>query len=67
MIFDVRSGSRIWILIFLPILDPGVKKTPDPDLQHCLQGTRGSSALFLKCRVGTATKRNITQRLCHLT
>ncbi len=39
MIRDVHpgSGSRIWILGFLPIPDPGVKKAPYPvpDPQHC--------------------------------
>jgi hypothetical protein len=33
MIRVVHTGSRIRILIFLSIPDPGVKKAPDP--QHC--------------------------------
>ncbi len=33
--YDPCCSSRSWILIFLPIPDPGVKKAPDP--QHLEQ------------------------------
>jgi hypothetical protein len=32
--YDPGCSSRIRILIFLPIPDPGVKKAPDPDPHH---------------------------------
>ncbi len=58
MIRDVhpRSGSRIRILSFLPIPDPGIKKRhriPDPDPQHwsrpgtCFLGVKTSGIIFL--------------------
>jgi hypothetical protein len=51
MILVVHPESRIRILTFYPsrILDPGVKKAPDPDPQHWIEGS-GSRPLTNESR-----------------
>ncbi len=48
--YDPGCSSRIRILIFLPIPDPGIKKAPDPQHWLPLKGTALPLVLWIRIR-----------------